>query len=292
MPVGFTRSLFGNVVEATPSVTDRGYWQGTGSTASGANGANIILDRGASWGWYGQSTLSFWFRGSTSDMDSYANICQFRLGDDFAINCNLYKGTNINNLNCYTLNTSNPDTLNNIDTGVTDFDYYYLNNQWHHCVFSFDSTTTTYTKQCYLDGVQIVNTTVSNKRAVVNGTISRYMNVGAGPLNSPGGSYENDPDGAHLLKIANFFYTPSYIDLGTNISKFYNGGFVSLGTNGTASGLPQPQIYVYSLDSGNMSAGPGLLQNGGSVNLSLIKVVREGTGNIFVSTTGGPGING
>ena len=41
-----------------------------------------------------------------------------------------------------------------------------------------------------------------------------------------------------------------------------------------------------------MSAGPGLLQNGGSVNLSLIKVVREGTGNIFVSTTGGPGING
>jgi hypothetical protein len=80
-----------------------------------------------------------------------------------------------------------------------------------------------------------------------------------------------------------------FTDLTTNIDKFWtNGGGVDLGTDGTASGLTQPDLYIRANAAGNMIGSSGTLQNGGTVSLSLIKAVREGTGNIQVFTSGGP----
>lgn len=46
-----------------------------------------------------------------------------------------------------------------------------------------------------------------------------------------------------LDAISQVFFDDKYYDLSTNISKFYNSGYVDLGVDGTASGLTAPKIY-------------------------------------------------
>jgi len=286
MPIGFGKSILTRTTSVPAGITDRGYWKGSGTVGSGANGANVIYDRGAAWSWGGDSTLSFWFNGSTSDMDSYFNVCQFRLNDHVALNLNIYKGAS-SNIQGFVKGNSLASKLETFSITVSNFDTTYLNSQWHNLVVSFQTSATTYKSQVYLDGVQLRNSSTTGKTATTASNCSRYMYIGAGSNNVPGGNYENDPDGAHILKIANFWYDNTFVDLTTDISKFYSSGAVELGTQGTTSGLTRPDLYLYSSYAGDMVGSSGALQNGGDAALTTIKGVREGTGNINVSTSGG-----
>jgi len=285
MPLGFAKDILAKGASGPPPMTDRGYWKGTGTPASGANGANVIYDRGADWSWAGDSTLSYWFNGSTSDMDSQASIAHYRRFDHFPLNHTITQGASGNISAGVTGNSTKNESFS---ITVTNFDTLYLNSQWHHVVLSIKTNATTYVSQCYLDGVQLINRSTGGKTATTAANSSRFMYIGAGANNSPGGNYENDPDGAHKLKIANYWYDNSFIDLTTDITKFYNGGGIDLGSQGTTSGLTRPDLYLYSNAAGNMVGSTGTLQNGGDAALNLIKGVREGTGNISVSTSGGP----
>jgi hypothetical protein len=293
MPLGFAKDILAKGSAAPPAapMTDRGYWVSTGTVASGANGANVVADRGSSpasgqWSWDGDSTFMVWFKGSTSDMDGEASFAHVRLNDQMPIIQNLTKGTGVN-VNGFVKNLTTPKT-ESWNISVSSFDATYLNNSWHQLVVSVSISSTTYKSQVYLDGVQLRNASTTGKTASSSSNSSRYYYFGAGSNNSPGGNYENDPDGAHKLKIGMIFYDNVFTDLTTNITKFYNGGGVDLGTDGTASGLARPELYITADTAGNMIGSSGTLKNGGSFTLSLIKAVREGTGNIEVFTSGGP----
>jgi hypothetical protein len=292
MPLGLAKDIIAKGSAAAPArtpMTDRGYWVSTGTVASGANGANIVADRGATqnWSWGGESTFMAWFNGSTSDTDAQASLAHVRLNDQMPMIANIEKGTG-NNITGFVKNLTNPKT-ESWGTAVTNFNSTYLDGNWHQLVISVKINATTYQSQIYLDGVQIRNSSTTGKTAATASDSSRYYYFGAGSNNNPGGNYENDPDGAHKLKIGMIFYDNVFIDLTTNIDKFWtNGGGVDLGTDGTASGLSRPDLYIRANAAGNMVGSSGTLQNGGSVSLSIIKAVREGTGNIQVFTSGGP----
>jgi hypothetical protein len=218
-------------------------------------------------------------------MDSYAAICQFRRFDHVPMNVSITKGASGNIGAGVTGNSTKNESFS---ITVTNFDTLYLNSQWHHVVMSIKTNATTYVSQCYLDGVQLINRSTTGKTATTAANSGRFMYIGAGSNNNPGGNYENDPDGAHKLKIANFWWDNSFVDLTTDITKFYNGGAVELGTQGTTSGLTRPDLYIYSNAAGDMVGSSGTLQTGGDAAVTTIKGVREGTGNINVSTSGGP----
>lgn len=286
MPLGLARSILSKTAPAAAGMTDRGYWVSTGTVATGSNAANIVADRGSNWSWGGESTFMIWFKGTTAGQDAQASFAHLRLNNQFPIILNVEKGAG-NNITGFAKNLTDPKSIA-FATAVASFDANYLDNQWHQLVISAKINATTYQCQIYLDGTQIKNTSLSGKTAATAGDSSRYMYFGAGADNFPAGGYENDPDGAHLHQIGMIFYDNSFIDLTTNIDKFYDGGGVDLGTDGTASGLAQPDVYLLPDAAGNMIGGSGTLQNGGSVSFSSINAVREGTGNIEVFTSGGP----
>ena len=64
-----------------------------------------------------------------------------------------------------------------------------------------------------------------------------------------------------------------------------------MGTDGTGTGLTQPRIYLYANAAGEMIDASGSLTNGGTATGGSPNVygVREGSGDIVVYTSGGPG---
>lgn len=289
MPLGIARNILtkGATAASRTPMTDRGYWVSTGTVASGANAANVVADRGSQWSWGGESTFMTWFKGAAGDMDAEASFAHIRLFDQMPIVQNITKGTGVN-VNGFAKNLTTAKTESWAIT-VSNFNTTYLDGNWHQLVVSVKINATTYQSQVYLDGVQLRNSSTTGKTAATASNSSRYYYFGAGANNSPGGNYENDPDAAHKLKIGMVFYDNVFTDLTTNITKFWdNGGGIDLGTDGTASGLTQPDLYIRANAAGTMISGSGTLQNGGTVALTLIKAVREGTGNIEVFTSGGP----
>lgn len=291
MPLGLAKDIIAKGAAAAPAapMTDRGYWTSTGTTSTGANAATVICDRGTTYSNVGNITVSYWFRGSTSDLDSdEADILVARSNDNFAISIIMNKGAS-NHIKFTTANKpAGTQFTNNTNLTVTDFDTLYLNGNWHHVVGTLRSDTTTYIRQVYLDGVQLVNSSASGQTAHVAQNINRYWWCGSGPDNTPLSSYGIAPDaGGHKMDIANLAVWHSHIDLPTNITKFYNGGGIDLGTDGTASGLIQPQLIMRANVAGNMVGAAGSISNGGSLAWTIYGS-REGTGNIEVFTTGGP----
>lgn len=292
MPLGIAKNIItkGSAAAARTPMTDRGYWTSTGTTSSGANAATVICDRTTTYSNVGNITVSYWFRGSTSDLDSdEADILVARSNDNFAIQIIMNKGAS-NHIKFMTQQrpSGNTHTNQTIQT-VTNFDTLYLDGNWHHVVGTLRSNTTTYIRQLYLDGVQLVDSSATGQTAFTSQSINRYWWCGSGPDNTPLSAYGTAPDaGGHKMDIANLAVWHSHIDLPTNIDKFWtNGGGVDLGTDGTASGLTQPQLIMRSGVAGNMVSSTGTITNGGTLTWTIYGS-REGTGNIEVFTSGGP----
>lgn len=291
MPLGLAKNILtkGSAAVARTPMTDRGYWTSTGTTSSGANAATVICDRTTTYSNVGNITVSYWFRGTTADLDSdEADILVARSNDNFAIHLLMFKGSGTN-IKYMTQHRPSATHTNQTLQAISNFDTLYLDNNWHHVVGTLRSNTTTYIRQVYLDGVQLVNSSESGKTAFTAATINRYWWCGSGPDNTPLSAYTSNPDaGGHKLDIANLAVWHSHIDLPTNITKFWdNGGGVDLGTDGTASGLTQAQLIMRSNVAGNMVGASGSIANGGSLTWTIYGS-REGTGNIQVFTSGGP----
>jgi hypothetical protein len=129
----------------------------------------------------------------------------------------------------------------------------YTTGTWNHFVWSLDFTVNNKV-QGYCNGVPV---TFAAFNASTFTTNIEWNVSGEFEING----YSN---GTNLNKIdvAQVWITNSYIDLSTNISKFYNNGPVDMGSNGTASGLSQPLIY----HNGNLST---FVNNGGTLSYSL-----------------------
>tara|TARA_Y100001963_G_C6791855_1_gene455976 strand:- start:7078 stop:7947 length:870 start_codon:yes stop_codon:yes gene_type:complete len=288
VPLGIARSVLTTSAAASASGADRGYWKSNGTVASGSNGAGIVLDFGADWSFAGDSTVSVWFKGSTSDMDANANFGASRANDHMALQHYINKGTSDYNLNAYVKGNSDNDKFWQANSAVSNFDDNFLDDEWHNITASIRTSTTSFVAQIYLDGTQYDNATSTASAATTASNVSRYFHLQQGSANSPGSGYENDPDGAHTLAVANYFYDDKFYDLTSNIDKFYDSGVPAMGTDGTGTGLTQPKIYLYANAAGEMVDASGTLTNGGSQSLTITGV-REGSGDIVVYTSGGPG---
>lgn len=163
-------------------------------------------------------------------------------------------------------------------------------NIWNHIVVSVDLTSTT-TRYMYVNGVSQTITATTYVTGQNNGLASIFK-LGLGIRNW------NPVDLGSAGELAQVWIDNSYIDLtnSANLSKFYNGGYVEMGTDGTQSGLSQPLIFhagnttsspTFSTNKGRTSGGAGTI----SYSTSTSGTVSSGTSIQQVYTNGSVSLN-
>jgi hypothetical protein len=143
-------------------------------------------------------------------------------------------------------------TLNTIDRTSSETNLYSTGN-WVHICAAYDTNGGT-TPQVYVNGVAATMPSIASGFAVFPWTtIDLWING-----YSDGSNTQN-------IEVAQLWIDNSYVDLSTNLQKFYdtaNNQAVDMGSDGTGSGLAQPMIY----HNGNASS---FGTNSGSLSYSL-----------------------
>jgi len=189
----------------------------------------------------GQITAAFWFKWDSGDT---GNITMFNINQGSSagvgnglIFCEMYRGRyrfgvrdSGNNFRCdfvYSENSNNPETA--YGNGLWD-------GEFHHFVVS--CTTSDPGIEFYVDGVDKSSSILELSGRITAGNRSefnQYDNVNLLIQWNDAG-----PDGGHMTQL---WIDDSAVSLSTNISKFYDGGAVDMGSDGTGSGLSQPLIF-------------------------------------------------
>lgn len=275
MPIGFAKSIF--TTSAAAGQQDRGYWFSNGTTSDGTDGAALMIDRTTGdWPINNKAfTLSFWWKGTSSDMPTGTN------GATEVLRMNTTSQPE--GLIGATLRTDGFEILYQIDGNnnilfakPASFETNYLDNQWHHFVIEGNVASPGGSAEVWLDGTSINSTTSWTLTGTVTEHDRLFHNCNPTVL---GISYNDSR--SSTISFANIYLKfAKDQSVGSNITKFYDSGYVDLGTDGTASGLDQPELYMY-VDSGSIT-------NGGSVPAS-ITVTAEGAGDYTFNNSGGPG---
>jgi hypothetical protein len=113
-------------------------------------------------------------------------------------------------------------------------------NTWYHIAGSFDMADTN-KRAIYINGspVSVTYTTYNN----TNFNFNVLYRVGIG-----NNAEQNRADESGF-RFSQIWIDNSYVNLSTNISKFYSSGPVDMGATGTTSGLSQPLFYHYGTTS-------------------------------------------
>jgi hypothetical protein len=125
----------------------------------------------------------------------------------------------------------------------------YETNVWTHFAVSVNQNTPVI--QMYINGRPL--------------TVSAITNIENFSWNNITGLWINGYDNGNNtnnIKVSQLWFDNNFVDLSTNIDKFYDDGPVDLGSDGTGTGLGQPLIYHY----GDTST---FAQNRGSLNYTL-----------------------
>lgn len=195
-------------------------------------------------------TTSFWFKPTT-----------FTSGQKYAVgsvispaasnNAPWYPHFNGNTLHIYA----------HYVNGFTDLTYTnsWTSGQWYHVVGKVNGTNSG-RQQIWVDGVRVLD------QAAFNMSSGSYHFSDISSLNI--GSILNAYD--HFDGCLNQVYMyAGDIDLDTDISKFYNNGYVDFGTSGTSSGLPSPHVYHYGTTQSDFATRRGSITGTVSVNGTL-----------------------
>ena len=127
----------------------------------------------------------------------------------------------------------------------------YDDGEWHHVVFSRDGSAST--EYLYVDGVdQTSNITVNAGRQSFSAVAWQGDEWSQVSLLSEGGG---NTCGVFVTQL---FVDRNYYDLSTGsvLDKFYDGGAVDMGTDGTNTGLTQPRMF-HTGDSGDFMTKGG-----------------------------------
>ena len=144
-------------------------------------------------------------------------------------------------------------------------------NNWHHFVYSRDGSASTH--HWYVDGSSrtiTVGSSRNNYGAVIS--FGTYQDVFILSETNGGGNLCDTP--ITQLFIADEYYN---ITVAGTLDKFYDGGAVDMGTDGTSSGLNQPELF-FTGDTSTFNT------NGGSLSISM---TTNGTG-VDVTAANGP----
>lgn len=205
-------------------------------------------------------TFAFWFRGNINDIPTDTNFVTIaRLvydgsGSQMGFKCEL-RSTGIS---FAIQGNGQQDTL---EATPASFANNYLDDIWH-CVVIESSGANAAGGRIFIDGV---DQETSDETDPISGLSDRHvMYFNGNPTASESGSYVDS--GAGTLDYNYFFvdFSTNY-NIASNQTKFYNSGYVDLGSSGTASGLAQPLIFIYLNDSGTFV-------NGGTSSVAINQV--------------------
>ena len=178
------------------------------------------------------STLSMWIRprGAVSGSDRST-------GWTF-LNFNNTDGNNA----AYFLQAQNNGTLRfyrhfGPSLGFEDSSTFVVNafpvwDRWYHIVISIDNIGVC---QCYINGIAMTTTINVRTDRSQGWNFLNGIQVG-GRLTGTAVASRGD-------RVGQLWANAEFIDLATNIHRFYNNGYVFMGVDGTASGLPRPLIF-------------------------------------------------
>jgi hypothetical protein len=140
-----------------------------------------------------------------------------------------------------------------VETGVIKL------NQWHHVVASIDVANGIFL--CYVDGVPLTFTAGTLPAPLL------FSNPGRVTINSDHNTLGAD---SRANTLAQVYISPTFQDI-SNASirqRFYNNGWVDMGTNGTLSGADTPVLFHI----GNLSTTPPFTSNGGTWGFTYTSV--------------------
>lgn len=274
MPLGFARSILTKPAAAA----GRPYFQSASIVGSG-NHAGLLLDGTTSTAYQTfvrNYTIAFWFNCSSSQLDTgtQGRIIDWQGGTSPNFDQNQFTvfitGTGITIF--WIQNTYGTASYT---VSPTSWSTNYLNSQWHHVMISL-SLSSSSTKQCYIDGVS--QTVSGTDNPTQTPAFGRYASMFYDTNNNTTYTTVDQYGGKlHYLYLDNAALD---LSVSSNRTKFYNSGYVDLGTSGTSSGLTQPDIFIY-VNSSNV------ITNGGTMS-NTITTAKEGIGSITISATGGP----
>jgi hypothetical protein len=273
MPLGFARSVL-TIPAAAAAGADRGYWNQSDSLASNLYKGVTFTKSTAYSNTSANLDVSFWFKGNIADLDTAFDSHIIFVNSDGANNTftiEMHKNYGLFVAQFYGSYggesiTSHQNTTNNFGTT-------YLNNAWHHCYVQWRGRANNNAlSRIYLDGVD----TTYSKNA---GT----MPIGAGsqPIQTASKIFHNgnkDKRASGFRKADFYQIFHSTTNNIANISKWYNSGYVDLGTSGNSGGAPTPDIWL--------TVSGGAVTQGGALSGTVSEV---GDGTLTKSNTGGPG---
>lgn len=244
------------------------YWFSNGTTSSGANGASLVLDRGSGNIWdinQKKITISFWFKGTTSDLPTGNSNAVMRMLTD--TDEGIIVALASTEIRCIIQERNYGNA--NLVTAPANFATTYLDDNWHHCVMEYGAISGSQNGRLFLDGVD-KETEDGTDNITATITNNRYMYMNGAPATSAqnNGVYRDNNAGTLEMSQVWLDLSKDY-NIASNLSKFYDNGWVDMGTDGTASGLTKPDIFL--------RVSGGAIVNSGSVSATVVEVA-EGTG--------------
>jgi hypothetical protein len=115
-------------------------------------------------------------------------------------------------------------------------------NEWYHILIAGQVSSTFVV---YINGVQKTELQYSGGISSNNFQLQILTGVRIASNTAAGQSARGD-------QIAQVWFDNAYVDITANLTKFYNNGYVDMGSQGTSSGLSRPLMYHY----GNTSTFP------------------------------------
>ena len=296
MPLGFGKSIFSRSAPAAPATTPAFAFYGHSRSVTSAAQASYnvtMTNRFAD-----SSALSFvmWLRlqDHTTEIEGPSILSayfdsndtgggQLRITTSF-VRMNLYNGSD--NQLVYSRNGSYETTQNFQDN--------FCDGQWHCVMVAMDMNSAT-NKKLYIDGEEVTSNNTEGSAPTTASTATkpdlddvRYVALRYKPATFNTSAYNAaDEFGGDMGPI---WIYDSYIDFtdATTRGYYYNAantdGFVDGGTDGTAGGALQPDLYLYHTAS--------TLVNGGSLTNSVNTATTGGGSINVIADTDGPGSGG
>jgi|TARA_R110002051_G_scaffold216607_3_gene280896 hypothetical protein len=272
MPLGFAK----HILTAADSAIDLGFYKQAGAVDGNNEAAKKIT--GLADHAERDYTFACWFRAVDADFDSAFDSCEpltqgpgSGSGDyQGNIKVDIHKNNGVTAM-LFGLAGGGGTTFSTGNLS-SSFNGTYIDGNWHHLFVHARFGSSTLLSKIYLDGVDkttnALGSTISLHASTTMGSVAYILGKDSSVLK------ENTMDISQIW----YEYGDNSNWIAGDLQKWYDNGPVDMGTDGTASGLGAPEVFIY------ISSAPAVTQ-GGSVG-SIANTT--GSNSFTVSATGGP----
>ncbi len=287
MPLGFAKAILGQTAVAGGDV---GYWHQATAVNTGTPGNVCQEVTLGSANTDTAFTFACWFRffsrtsgNDSSNVDDFDPDFQetelFRLGggSSGSLIVSFHENNGVQAM-CFGISEGGGTTFS---TGSlsSNFRTDYCDDEWHHILVQARFGTSTAQSKIYLDGVDKTTNSLGDTISLAGGVDHGAVMTFAGRSEDQVGTSSSTDH----YKENTGDITQVYLELGSttnnigNIDRFYDSGYVDMGTDGNDSGADTPEVFLY------VNSTPAVV-NGGSTGT----LAASTTNTMTVSATGGP----